>query len=301
MTERTLRPRNKDGSANITPKKATLQKASTNTIKYIQSVTTKYEFMGPHGALFTLLGLPFAVVTLNLFCDQKGCPPMRIWDRNLVSDTFLNANYWNFNAFLVYVGWLLFHLILCIVAPGETVQGAVLVDGSTLPYKINGFSSMLASLLLLACLVIIRGLQPLIWLADHYFQLASAGIIFCTVFSCILYAYSHRSSDVILAAGGNSGWIHYDLWMGRELNPRILNLKVDLKFVCELRPGLIGWFILDLAFAAKQYSVFGTVTNSMILVILGQGYYVLDAIWNEKAILTTMDITTDGFGFSFTN
>lgn len=27
------------------------------------------------------------------------------------------------------------------------------------------------------------------------------------------------------------------------------------------------------------------------------GLYVLDALWLEKAILTTMDITTDGFGF----
>jgi delta14-sterol reductase len=27
------------------------------------------------------------------------------------------------------------------------------------------------------------------------------------------------------------------------------------------------------------------------------GYYVVDALWNERAILTTMDITTDGFGY----
>jgi delta14-sterol reductase/lamin-B receptor len=142
-----------------------------------------------------------------------------------------------------------------------------------------------------------NGLSPLIWLADHYFQLASAGIIFCSFFAAVLFLYSHRSKNVIVAAGANSGWHLYDLWMGRELNPRIFNGLVDLKFVCELRPGLIGWFILNLAFAAKQYSLIGTVTNSMILVLIGQGYYVFDAIWNEKAILTTMDITTDGFGF----
>lgn len=28
-----------------------------------------------------------------------------------------------------------------------------------------------------------------------------------------------------------------------------------------------------------------------------QGLYVLDALWFERAILTTMDITSDGFGF----
>lgn len=31
----------------------------------------------------------------------------------------------------------------------------------------------------------------------------------------------------------------YDFFMGRELNPRIGNF--DLKYFCELRPGLIGW------------------------------------------------------------
>merc|ERR1719223_308478 len=35
----------------------------------------------------------------------------------------------------------------------------------------------------------------------------------------------------------------------------------------------------------------------MILVNLSQGLYVWDALYQERAILSTMDITTDGFGF----
>lgn len=31
--------------------------------------------------------------------------------------------------------------------------------------------------------------------------------------------------------------------------------------------------------------------------LMTQLYYILDALWNESSILTTMDITTDGFGF----
>ena len=34
----------------------------------------------------------------------------------------------------------------------------------------------------------------------------------------------------------------------------------------------------------------------MVLVNIFQLIYVWDALFNEKAILTTMDITTDGFG-----
>jgi delta14-sterol reductase len=35
----------------------------------------------------------------------------------------------------------------------------------------------------------------------------------------------------------------------------------------------------------------------MFLIVLFQGIYVWDALYMEKAILTTMDITTDGFGY----
>ena len=41
----------------------------------------------------------------------------------------------------------------------------------------------------------------------------------------------------------------------------------------------------------------GHVTLALVLVCGFHGLYVWDALWSEKAILTTMDITTDGFGF----
>jgi hypothetical protein len=41
----------------------------------------------------------------------------------------------------------------------------------------------------------------------------------------------------------------------------------------------------------------GHVSTPLLLVCAFHGLYVLDALWLEKAILTTMDITTDGFGF----
>ena len=134
-----------------------------------------------------------------------------------------------------------------------------------------------------------------LWIADHYFTLATSSMIVSVVMSVFLYLYSYRSDQVILAKGGNSGYPHYDFWIGRELNPRILGL--DLKFICELRPGLFGWIVLNTALMAKQYVEHGKVYNSMMFVAAGQFYYVFDAIWNERAILTTMDIVTDGFGF----
>lgn len=44
----------------------------------------------------------------------------------------------------------------------------------------------------------------------------------------------------------------------------------------------------------------GHVTNTLWLVVIFHGIYVADALWMEPAILTTMDITSDGLGFMLT-
>ena len=64
-----------------------------------------------------------------------------------------------------------------------------------------------------------------------------------------------------------------------------------------MRPGLLGWILLDYAFAARQYKLHGRLTDSMLISVLSQTLYVLDALYMEPAMLTTIDVTTDGFGF----
>ncbi|KAG1379920.1 hypothetical protein G6F61_004512 [Rhizopus arrhizus] len=103
------------------------------------------------------------------------------------------------------------------------------------------------------------------------------------------------NSNKLLALGGNSGNLIYDFMIGRELNPHIGSF--DIKFFTELRPGLIGWLFINYCLAAKQFINLGYITNSMVLVQFLQSWYVIDALWHEKAVLTTMDITTDGLGF----
>ncbi|KAH8070575.1 sterol delta-7 reductase [Aureococcus anophagefferens] len=93
-----------------------------------------------------------------------------------------------------------------------------------------------------------------------------------------------------LAEPGDTGRAVYDFWMGRELNPRVGSF--DLKCFCELRPGLIGWAVLNAGMLCKQRELDGKV-----LVNAFQLLYVWDALFYEKVILTTMDITTDGFGY----
>lgn len=135
--------------------------------------------------------------------------------------------------------------------------------------------------------------------------------MFCYVGSAYLYLHSFRTvntsstaSDdipVILAAGGNSGNVIYDYFMGRELNPRPNRMAgmshFDYKEFCELRPGLIAWLLFNISCAYEQYQVLGYNTGSMILIQVFHFIYIWDALYQESAILSTMDITTDGFGF----
>jgi len=142
------------------------------------------------------------------------------------------------------------------------------------------------------------GAFPLERLYDQFPQLAFAAVVFSFGLAVGLYVLSFRRG-VLLAEGGRSGNVIYDFYMGRELNPRTGGF--DWKCFCELRPGLIGWVVLNLGMLMKQQQlqqVAGEgVSWPLLLVCVFQGLYVLDALLNERAILTTMDITTDGFGF----
>jgi hypothetical protein len=39
------------------------------------------------------------------------------------------------------------------------------------------------------------------------------------------------------------------------------------------------------------------ITDSIVLVTVFQAFYILDALYMEPAIMTTMDVIMDGFGF----
>lgn len=143
------------------------------------------------------------------------------------------------------------------------------------------------------------------FISNNYLQILTANVLISYAIATFVYIRSfgvkagnpeHRE----LAAGGQSGNMLYDWFIGRELNPRVtipLLGEIDIKEFCELRPGLLGWVIMDLAFIAQQYRNYGYVTDSIMLISAFQILYVLDSHWMESAILTTMDITTDGFGF----
>lgn len=242
-----------------------------------------------------IASLPVTAVLFTAVCNADGCPsfdPAVLW--RSVAAAVAPHNLFQPAAFVVVLAWFLFQALLHMAIPGPVVKGTVLPDGSApLPYCVNGFRCLVVSLYAVVALHV-NDVLPLVWVADHALQLAVATAVYSTVLSVYLYWSSFRGNR-LLADGGNTGYAVYDFFMGRELNPRWGSF--DWKFFCELRPGLIGWTVLNFAYAAKQAAVAGSVSAPMLLVCAFQLYYVIDALWNEAAILTTMDITTDGFGY----
>lgn len=105
----------------------------------------------------------------------------------------------------------------------------------------------------------------------NYVQILTSSIIISYALAAWVYLKSfsvkpHNREQRELAAGGHTGNILYDFFIGRELNPRVVVPyfgEVDIKAFMELRPGMLGWVMLDLAFAAKQYKAYGYVSDSM--------------------------------------
>ena len=122
-------------------------------------------------------------------------------------------------------------------------------------------------------------------------------MIVSVTISIYVYAISFEDGEM-LALGGNTGNKVYDFFIGRALNPRLKFWNTfDIKEFCELKPGLIGWIVINLGCMAKELELTGHVSPAMIAINAFQAVYVWDALYNERAILTTMDITTDGFGY----
>ncbi|KAF2742937.1 ERG4/ERG24 ergosterol biosynthesis protein [Sporormia fimetaria CBS 119925] len=275
-----------------------------------------YEFFGPPGAFLISFGLPLFCYVLAFACnDISGCPaPSLLHPWSLSWDQLKEEVGWqgmssllNTKAVLATFGYYLFNLALYAFLPADTPEGTELRTGGKLKYRFNALASGVFTLTVLAAGTLVEGAEWPVWtfITDNYIPILTTNILIVYVLATYVYLASFSvqhpkdPENRELAAGGHTGNVLYDWFIGRELNPRIslpIFGEVDIKAWCELRPGLLGWIVLDLAFVMQQYRNFGFVTDSIIFITLAQGLYVFDSYYMEPAILTTIDIIADGFG-----
>ncbi|XP_067841341.1 delta(14)-sterol reductase LBR [Heptranchias perlo] len=255
--------------------------------------TQEWEFGGRVGAFFMLFLLPASVILLLSMCAEDDTSILSFPPPFPAFHTL-----WNSTALGIFVLWFLFQALLYLLPIGKVVEGVPLANGKTLKYRINAFYAFLLCAAALGAALYNE--VNLSYIYDNLLQLAISAMVFSLLLSAYLYVRSWRVPADELAPGGNSGSFVYDFFIGRELNPRIRNF--DLKYFCELRPGLMGWVVINLVLLFAEMKVQGHDMPSLAMILVNsfQLLYVLDALWNEAAVLTTMDIVHDGFGFMLT-
>jgi len=261
------------------------------------------------GSLGIILTTPFMVLYFYLACDQYGgslSAPLQ----GIYAGTVTWEKLWgqlpglSTAAIALYAVWFLLQLI-CFYLPdvlhrivpdyqGGECLGSVTPAGNQLQYNINGLQAWVIShgLFFLGAFyygwfsptVIVDLWGPMLWVTTLFGNLVA------------LFAYvkahlfpSHPEDRKF------SGNFVYDYYMGIELNPRIG--RFDFKLFFNGRPGIVLWTLLNISFAAKQYELYGYVTNSMLIVNFLQALYVLYFFWNERWYLHTIDICHDHFGW----
>ncbi|KAI1452044.1 ERG4/ERG24 ergosterol biosynthesis protein [Annulohypoxylon moriforme] len=277
-----------------------------------------YEFGGPFGAAGITFGLPILCYIFAFACnDVTGCPAPSLLSPKTLSIDQLKAEVgWPEDGFWGLASWeatgwtlayYLFSALLYRLLPATEVEGTQLSSGGRLKYRFNAFNSAIFTLVVCLAGTISQGAEFPLWtfIADNYIQILTANILIAYTLATFVYVRSFsvkpgNPQHRLLAEGGCSGNLIYDFYMGRELNPRVtlpIIGEIDIKEWMELRPGMLGWILLNCAFVAKQYRTFGFVSDSIVFITIVQAVYVIDGIFMEPAILTTIDIINDGFGF----
>ncbi|XP_071964912.1 7-dehydrocholesterol reductase-like [Antedon mediterranea] len=260
--------------------------------------------------LFILFVTPFIALYLLMACPEFECsvtsPVIQFYHGKLTMAAFLaRAQSLNVLAFKMAVIWIMLQILLYYLPDvfgyilpgyaGGTRHGAVTPAGHQLKYNVNGLQSWTITITLwilngvyfkwFSPSIIVSNWGQLFWVANILgYSLSVFVMIKAHLFPT--HAQDRKFSSSIF----------YDFLMGIELNPRIGKM-FDLKLFVNGRIGMMSWSVINISYAWKQYEVHGFVTNSMILVNVLHGLYVIDFFWNEAWYLRTIDIQHDHFGF----
>ncbi|KAF2757865.1 sterol C-14 reductase-like protein [Pseudovirgaria hyperparasitica] len=275
-----------------------------------------YEFMGPPGAFLISIGLPILCYVFAFGCnDVSGCPiPSLLHPTEFNIEDLKRDIGWkgiesiiNLQSILATVGWYIYLLTLTRFLPATEIEGVELDSGGKLKYRLNTFNIHVFTLAIAAAGTLYQGADWPIWvfLWENTIPLLTTNLVFAYALATFVYirSFSVKPGNKELrelAKGGQSGNMLYDWFIGRELNPRItlpVFGEIDIKSWMELRPGMIAWVVINLSNIAAQYRHYGHVTDSILFITFAQAFYTLDGQYMEPAILTTIDIIADGFGF----
>ncbi len=197
------------------------------------------------------------------------------------------------SAWLIIAVFAVTEIILLKLLPGKTIKGPITPHGYTPVYKNNGFYAFLTTLFLFWLFGFqLKVFNPAI-IYDRFGEILGALNLFSWLFCLLLYfkgIYKPSTPD-----SGSSGNPLFDYYWGTDLYPHIFG--VNVKHFTNCRFGMMSWPVLILAFAAKQYEMYGFISDSMIVSVTLQLIYVGIFFYYESGYFNTMDIQEDRAGY----
>lgn len=199
----------------------------------------------------------------------------------------------SYTAAALALSFLVAQYLLLVMLPGATFVAIPTPMGNRPEYKLNGISAFFLTHTVLAGSAY-AGFIRLGFLYDHFGPVLSFLGKFALVATFFLYfrgLYAPTNSD----SGATGNGLVWDLWHGTELHPEALG--VSLKQLVNCRFAMMGWGVAVVAFAVKQYEVYGIISNSMLISTTLQMVYILKFFVWEGGYFNSVDIIHDRFGF----
>lgn len=200
----------------------------------------------------------------------------------------------NSEVWVIIAAFAMFELLLMIILPGRYYTGSVTPKGNVPHYKDNGLLAFTITIATFGMLVYYDIFNPSI-IYDNFMYLIGALTLLGSIISVILFIkgkYLPSSTDITDIT--DDGLI-CDFFLGVELHPQIL--KCNVKIFTNSRIGMMGWALLLLSYAYKQYQSIGEISDSMGVAVSLQLIYIIKFFHWEQGYTMTLDIMHNKAGF----
>jgi len=193
----------------------------------------------------------------------------------------------------IIFSFCLLEAVLLVVLPGQWWYGSVTPAGMRPGYKLNGLTAFVATHLLLYIGAYQLKLFSLATVHDKYGEILTFNSFFSFVMCIFFYfkgLYFPSSKD-----SGSTGSFIVDFFWGTELHPQLFGYNIKQYVNCRI--AMMLWSPVIICFAAKQYELYGSVSNSMWASVVIQVVYIGKFFYWENGYFNSIDIMHDRFGF----
>ena len=249
------------------------------------------------GTLILIIGTPVFVLMFWYACFAHNGSFLSLFEefqRLGWYEFFLNAVPTPFDpvAWKIIMSYSFFELMLMKYVPGKEFRATATATDHVPIYIANGVQCYFISVITLL-VGFYTGYIELDLVYDNMGKLLATSNILALalcVFLPIKGLYFPSTKDC-----GSSGSVIVDFFWGTELYPRIFGF--DVKEFTNCRYGMMFWQLGLLCYAAKQYSMLGYVSSSMLSSVLVQSVYICKFFVWETGYFCSMDIQHDRAGY----